>query len=320
MNTTENMWMINRFFEQARQGRKITAVDWVANMMPWAGSSVPAVMTFQNVQKLGFEPWQALVIGLVVEGMGFVSITTMLDIYEANVAERQKTGNPSRPLFDGAFWVALGGAGVYLVAVLMVNAILDGGDAWQKVTLALLSLFGVVGGIMVALRNQLGKRLVTNNQAAEEQKQAEERERLAAEKREAEALEHQRMMTREALEHQRRMDEERLRLEHEERAQKIEAESRRKLEKLKADGLRRAAEESRRVSAETPEGSGDGRILSAESPAGHRRWSDIPASEYGWISEAPVGEVVKKYQITGKDPERLARTWKTYARDKKEAA
>jgi hypothetical protein len=315
-------WTMNRYAEQkqAQQGRKITAVDWVANMMPWAGSSVPAVMTYQNVQKLGFEPWQAVIIGAVVEGMGFVSITTMLDIYEANVAERQRAGDPSRPLFDGAFWVALGGAGVYLVAVLMVNAILDGGDGWQKLTLALLSLFGVVGGIMVALRNQLVKRQVLSAEAEGLRKQAEERARLAAEQREAEALEYQRMMAREALEHQRRMDAERLRLEHEEHAQKIEVEGRRKLEKVKADTIRKAAEESRIVSAETPEGSGDGRRLSADAPAGHRRWSDIPASEYGWIAEAPVGAVVKKYGLTGKDPERLARTWKQYARDKKEAA
>ena len=272
-----------------------TFVDRVAMAMPWAGSAIPAVMTFENVQKLGFEPWQAFIIGLVVEGIGFVSIATALDIYEANVAERlEKT---SRPLFDGAFWVAVAGMTVYLVAVLLVNAILDDGNPWQKLTLALLSLFGVVGGVMVVLRNQLHKRLAASKDAVLERKQDDERNRAAAEKRESEEREHQWQM-----------EQERLKLEHDENMKKIEADNLRKLEKIRADGLRKA-------SAESPEPSGENPAVSGDEPVGHRRWGGIPESEYRWIADAPAGEIVKKYKLTGKDPERLARTWKKYARE-----
>ncbi len=221
----------------------MTKIDWVANTMPWAGSAIPSVMTFQNVQKLGFEPWQAFIIGAVVEGIGFVSITTAIDIYEANQAEREAQGT-ARSLFDTSFWVAIGGAAVYLAAVLLVNAILDGGDVWQKVTLALLSLFGVIGGVMVALRNQLSKRLAQFERLGQETRA--ERE---AEKKKAEDLALEREREERAFAHH--MAEEKVRLEYETAMKKIEEESRRKIEKIRVEALRKVAEQSPEVTGET---------------------------------------------------------------------
>jgi hypothetical protein len=269
-----------------------TIVDYVASAMPWAGSAIPAVMTYQNVQKLGLLPWQAVVVGLVVEGMGFVCITTAIDIYEANQVERK-----SRELFDPAFWVAIAGAAVYLAAVLLVNAILDGGDAWQKVTLGLLSLFGVIGGIMIALRNQLGKRLVRLSTKMEID---------TAEKQKAEALALER--EREEREFAHHLEEEKLRLAHETDLKKIEEENLRKIEKIRAETLRKAP-------AQSPDSSGGSQKVTGGAAASVRRWPDVPEGDWEWIIKAPVSEIVKRYGIQGEDPKRQARTWKKYAKE-----
>jgi hypothetical protein len=214
---------------------------------------------------------------LVVEGIGFVSITTALDIYEANQAGQAK--DPSRSIYDGAFWVAVSGTAMYLTAVLMVNAILHGGDGWQKLTLGLLSLFGVIGGVMVALRNQLHKRRVATLAS---DRLAEERER-------------------QDREHAWKLDEERLRMEHEERLRKIDSQAALRRAKVDAESLRKSSDQS-------PAAAG-------EQPVGVRRWPEVPESDWKWIASAPAQEIVKKYRIQGKDPERQARTWKKYAKE-----
>jgi hypothetical protein len=48
-----------------------------------------------------------------------------------------------------------------------------------------------------------------------------------------------------------------------------------------------------------------------ESP---RRWPEVSPDDYGWIAEASAKEIVTRYQLSGKDPQRTARQWKDYAR------
>lgn len=288
-------------------------VDHVTNITPWAGSLVPTTLTVVNLQKnMGLELLPALLIGAVVEAVGFVAITTAVDLYELAKAEQAlKPANGwamKRDGLDQTFWVSVGAAGAYLVAVLLVNAILDPGDIAHKLTFGLLSIFGVLGGLLVGLRNHLGKRSAHLQEAGERQVQAEDEA-----KRQARA-DHERLFNlqvereREERESARRLQEEKLRLEHEEKLAKIEAESRRKLAQVEAE-IRRA------VSAELesiPEIPGEPQAVSAHP----RRWADVPRSDWEWVSEAPVSEIVKKYQLSGKDPERTARQWKAYAKER----
>jgi hypothetical protein len=183
-------------------------VDIVAFAMPWSGSLVPAIMTYRNAQKnLGFQPFEAIVIGVVVEGIGFVSITTALDYYEQNIADGKSQ--------DGQFWVAVGGAAMYVIVILLVNAILDGGSILQKIAMGLLSMMAVVGGLMVALRNQLGKRrelkaqMEADEKAAKEKLEADEIEKREKEQmlnfqREQDEINFQRKLMEQKLEDQRR--------------------------------------------------------------------------------------------------------------------
>jgi hypothetical protein len=287
-------------------------VDRVTNITPWAGSLVPTTLTVVNLQKnMGLELVPALLIGAVVEAVGFVAITTAVDLYELAKAEqvlKPANGWSVKEELDQTFWVSVGAAGAYLVAVLLVNAILDPGDIAHKITLGLLSIFGVLGGLLVGLRNHLGKRAEHLHKAGERQMIAEDEA-----KRQARA-DHERLFNlqvereREERESARRLQEEKLRLEHEEKLAKIEAESRRKLAKVEAEGRRVVSAEPESI----PETSGEPKTVSTTP----RKWADVPRSDWEFISEAPVSEIVKKYQLSGKDPERTARQWKAYAKER----
>ena len=293
-------------------------VDVIANIMPWAGSLIPATLTYQNVQRnLGFDAGPALMIAAVVEGLGFVTVTTALDLYELRRAENksqpQAWGASTERNQDGAFWISLAGTVIYLAVVLLVNSILDGGDIWHKLTLGMLSIFGVLGGLMVALRKHLGERLVALHRAESDRqlRALEEQRKAEATARELRAQAEER--EREARQHAYDMEQQRLQLEHELRMGKLEAESLRKLEKAKAESLRGAPESGRSVAGGSP-ARAESAENGGESPEMPRRWADVPAEDHRWVAEAPAKEIVARYKLSGKDPERTARTWKSYAK------
>jgi hypothetical protein len=225
---------------------KFTVVDFVAGIMPWAGGLIPATMTYQNVQtNLNFGSVEALVIGGVVEGIGFVSITTALDLYEQFQIERDEKAENSwqKPSLPGQFWVAVAVSVVYLVAVLMVNALMDPGDIWRKLTMAVLSTFGAMGGVIVALRNQLGKRREAFERAEQEretEKARREREAYQEKMRAQREAEQERVRVaalqaereRLTLEHEQALKAQELKDKHEERMKKIEESSRKRDDKV----------------------------------------------------------------------------------------
>lgn len=86
-------------------------------------------------------------------------------------------------------------------------------------------------------------------------------------------------------------------VEAEERARAFE------LKKMKAE---------RKVSGNFPE-----KAESSRQPSGavYRSWHDVPESEWGWIAAAASGEIVRRYGLSGADPERTARNWRNYAKE-----
>jgi uncharacterized membrane protein YjfL (UPF0719 family) len=255
--------------EAKKMNFNFLTVDKVANVMPWAGSAIPAVMTVESVQKIGFQPWQAWIIGLVVEGLGFVAVTTTVDFYE-NGAEQKKQ--------DGAFWVSLSGTLIYALVIVLLNAVLHQGSLEQKFTIGLLSLFGLLGGLMVALRNQLAKRHVAKAQDKERVREEDQR-----------AWEAKQQIERDQLAFEQRLKEENMRLQHELDLKKLDEKSKerdRKHTEKVAETFQVAQESSQKV----PEGSG-------KLPETFRKfldWRKVPESERKVIAALESPEKVQE--------------------------
>lgn len=47
----------------------------------------------------------------------------------------------------------------------------------------------------------------------------------------------------------------------------------------------------------------------------YKSWHEVPESDWPWIANAPASEIVKRYRLAGKDPERTARAWKKNAKN-----
>lgn len=178
---------------------QITIIDRLALWLPALGGLVPASMTYHNsLTVLGFPFWQAALLGLVVEVIGFVAIATALDLLDLYGLKSQQT------------WIAIIGTLVYLFVVVAINALLDEGGMLEKITKGLMASFGLLGGMMLALRNQMGK---ARSAMADGQRRADEA--LASER------ERQARIEAEEREFERKLKEERLRQNHEIKLQKI---------------------------------------------------------------------------------------------------
>lgn len=267
-------------------------VDGVAMTLPWAGGLVPATLTYQNLYASGYEWWQAGIVAGIVEGMGFVSVTTVIDIYEHGRAEQAAAAEISwnKPdTLGGSFWIALGGAVLYLVAVLVINTVLDGNSSPAKMlTGGLLSTFGVLGGVMVALRNQLSKQRAAKELAESRKRQDEadqkERDRAARDRQ----MQLQNDREREALEHQRKMQDEELRMKHELNLKKLEEKSRKDTGKL------HKVSETSTDSAETYQKVSESAQKHPETWGKWKDWRKLPESEKKVIATFETPEQVQE--------------------------
>lgn len=158
---------IERFFEawsRIIQAAERTLVDNIAATVPWLAPIAPAYMAFENTHTVfGWPSWVAWTVALAVEGLGLSAISTAFRLWEWN--DTKRVSEQAAPL--GA---ALGAAGMYVLVVMVVNVILDGGGFWEKTAKAILSLLSVVAGVVLALRSQHARR-----EAAREQERAERR-------------------------------------------------------------------------------------------------------------------------------------------------
>lgn len=194
---------------------KRSFVDRVAFTLPSLGSLIPAVLIFKNAQaNLKFEPWEAGVTAVVMEGLGFSSIATALDIFEQLQAEGKR--------WSGQLAVAVGGVVLYLVVGLLINALLDTGDWLRRMTLGLLTLLPIIGGLSVVLRNQLQKRQAALVQADVDAKAEEARQKVLQAQREQDEIDHQRKLQQDEIAFQNKLKEEALRLEHDLKVRKLQ--------------------------------------------------------------------------------------------------
>lgn len=277
-------------------------VDFVASGLPGLASLVPAIMTVKNAhQVLGFEVWQAWVIGVVAEGLGFATVTTTLDVFEQD----QVGVTDGKPRLTWRFWVSAGGTLVYLLVMLLVNSFLDPGSMLRKVALGLLAILAVVGGLMVAVRNQLKKHRAALAVVEGEAKAERERQIALQLQRDQDEIAHNRRLQDEEIAHARFLKDEELKRQHELKVLKLKSKV--------SESTVRVAGKSQQPSNNHPDTYGK-----------WRRWTEVPDAQKLQVAEK-IGELLKANSKTYKGEtakwvkavfgveERVAYMWIGYA-------
>jgi hypothetical protein len=140
--------------------------DWINNtegsivntltaIVPWIAPLAPAYMTLEHMLNfLGFNFFISLMMAVMVEVLGFATISTGLDFWFYN--RRERANNKKAP-----FWLIVSIFGFYLVLVLTINVVIDISvqflseyyQSWAVIAVrALLTLQTVPGALIVAAR------------------------------------------------------------------------------------------------------------------------------------------------------------------------
>ena len=142
-------------------------MDVVAGWTPWLSPVIPAYMVWGSMQtELGFNVYMAWIGAAVVEFVGMSAVRTAFQFYDYN---------SSKTKLDGAAPVrwAVGTAAYYLVVVLVLVVSLDPSkNGWHVLGKALLSSMTIVGAIILALRGDHSRRIMTKEEAKVERQTA----------------------------------------------------------------------------------------------------------------------------------------------------
>jgi len=130
-------------------------VNLVTATAPWLAPLAPASMTYYHMRDfLNFEPWLSFALALLVEVLGFGTVSTALQFWahnRKNVAKYKKA-----PMGVIIFTFSF-----YLILILLTNVVIDIANAfgsenqlqWALITVrALLTLQTIPGALIVAVR------------------------------------------------------------------------------------------------------------------------------------------------------------------------
>ena len=155
---------------------ELMLVDVVAAYVPLLAPVIPAYLAFHNLYFVLLMPlWVSFIGALVVEFLGFATITTVIQFVDFNAMK--KPDDPSAP-----FYPAAGVAAFYLIVVLTVNVLLDNSATIQRASKLLMSTLSVAGAVTISLRAQHSVRLQTKRSRDEKldaEKKVQEADTLA---------------------------------------------------------------------------------------------------------------------------------------------
>jgi len=128
-------------------------VDVVAAYVPLLAPVIPAYLAFHNLYFVLTMPlWVSIIGALVVEFLGFATITTVVQFVDFNATKHAE--DPGAP-----FYPAVGVAAFYLIVVLTVNVLLDDSEFIERFSKLLMSTLSVAGAVTISLRGQHSVRL-----------------------------------------------------------------------------------------------------------------------------------------------------------------
>lgn len=145
---------MSNFFDNLNNGIREaegSVVNFLSAFAPWLTPIIPAYMTFQHAQNtLKFPVWVASTSAVVVEILGFTSISTFMAFWfynRRNVAEAKKA-----PLT-----LVIVAFGFYLSLIVFSNVLLDSfpGSAWAENSVrAFFTLQTIPAALLVSVRTQ----------------------------------------------------------------------------------------------------------------------------------------------------------------------
>ena len=141
-----------------------TLVDNVSATLPWFAPTIAAWLAYFKMSTiLEFPIWLSATGGLVIEGLGLVTVSTVFKLWDYN----QSKGKSQRksPVF-----VAIGVSAFYLIIVLTVNVILGDEPVIHKVAESLLTSLSIPGAITLALRSNHERMLQEHEKERAERK------------------------------------------------------------------------------------------------------------------------------------------------------
>lgn len=146
--------MENNFFEKVNDAIRNTEssiVNMISAIAPWLAPIAPAYMTYKHaIDTLKFEKWVAIPSAIVVEILGFSTVSTFLAFWFHN---RKNTAESKRAPVEV---VAISFI-FYLTLILVSNVILDWFDSAKFAVIivrALFTLQSVPAALIVAVRTQ----------------------------------------------------------------------------------------------------------------------------------------------------------------------
>lgn len=130
-------------------------VNFISAVAPWAAPLAPAYLTWVHMQSgLGFPPWVAFFLALVVEILGLSAISTILGFWSHN--RRYKADVRKAPVI-----VPIIAYVFYLTIIITVNVLFEAAkdpvmglsESWVRIgAIILLSLFGLPAALIIGVR------------------------------------------------------------------------------------------------------------------------------------------------------------------------
>jgi hypothetical protein len=141
------------FINDTIRGAESSFVNLISAIAPWLAPLAPAFMTFQHATDkvgLNFPLWVAIPIALVVEILGFSTVSTLLAFHFYNRRNRYATRKAPVAIVVFAF-------SFYLALIVTSNVVLDATENSRTalvVVRAMLTLQTVPAALIVAVRTQ----------------------------------------------------------------------------------------------------------------------------------------------------------------------
>jgi len=159
----KNRFNLNLDFDE------LTVINRVSRLLPWATPIYTAYLIIVYLLKAGVFWAVAGIEGMVVEGLGIVSVSTLLNTIDHNSRISDGEDGRKQPV-----WIAASITGFYYLVVIFIVVFLDGVTFEQRLINGLLASLSLVSAVLLGTRSVMlqQRESIAQDKAAERQDKA----------------------------------------------------------------------------------------------------------------------------------------------------